>query len=431
MSKIFISTVNVGKAHDADIFGVSVVNPFTVTCSGDGSIKLWKNKLLDDESAKDTVIEVFVHKTGVHHCETLHTVEKGGNEICLIACVSFSGEIFFYSVDVKSGKYEKLDLLNAAEKKRSYWAVKWFKSEDQVVCHRFAATDVKGNTLVWRFHPFTEELDEEKAMKQKKTDEEKNAKRRGESSGGEIEKVPKQEDDEQLENLVLSPHLVLQGEIQPSNPIFATCVDFSGKGLIATGFSNGSVQVAQLSTLRPIYNFEGFGIQGTDQNSNTVRALKFSPMGSLLAVANDSGSYGCVTLYETDYGERIGGLTVPTHSTQTSIGSYAHNGWVFDLSFNSTGEYLATCGYDSKVRVWDVKSKERVSTINLSAGDIEIEEDILMVDENGDSLKNPPVMGVRYINKAVRGGMGSETNEGLCCVCLDRSVRWYREAGGS
>ena len=87
-------------------------------------------------------------------------------------------------------------------------------------------------------------------------------------------------------------------------------------------------------------------------------------------------------------------------------------------------------GYDGKIRVWDVKQKERVSTLNISAGDIEIEDDIVAQDENGDSLKTPPVMGVTFINKGVRSGVGSDTNEGLACVCLDRSVRWFREAGG-
>lgn len=427
MSKLFISTANCGKAHDADIFGVAISNPFTVTCSGDGSIKLWQNKLLDNQSPKDHCTSQFVHKAGVHHVDIFYSVEKGGHEVCIIACVSFSGDMLFYNVDVKTGSCSPIDFLSATEKKKSYWAIKWLKSEDQALCHRFAATDVKGNTYVWKFHPFTQELNEEQEQEKKAARE--TAWRRNPSKVNDANNEEQTEEEDSTE-LTLNPHLVLHGEIHPSEPVFATCLDITSKGLIATGFSNGSVVVSQLLSLKPIYNFEGFGIQGTDQNSNTVRDIKFSPLGSLLAVANDSGSYGCVTLYETDYGERIGGLTVPIHSTQSNIGTYAHNGWVFGLSFNSTGEFLATCGYDSKVRVWDVKQKERVSTLNISAGDIEIEEDILLEDENGDSLKNPPVMGVTFINKGVRAGMGNESNEGLCCVCLDRTVRWFREAGG-
>ncbi|GCF01156.1 superkiller [Zygosaccharomyces mellis] len=423
MSNVFISTANCGKAHDADIYGVSVCLPYTVTCSGDGTIKLWKNKLLEDELPKENVITQFVHRTGVHHVDTFYSVETAGHELCIVSCVSFTGTIHFYQVDVKTNKIDAIDLLPSQDKKRSYWSLKWFKSDDQMVCHRLAATDVKGNTIVWRFHPFEQEFDEEMAKKEEETRTKRLA--RGQS----VEDPPANvENDKELR---LQPHLKLHGEVPSVDPVFATCVGISHNGLVATGFANGSVVVSELSTLRRIHNFEGFGIQGIEQNSSTVRAVAFSPLGTLLAVASDSGSYGCVSLYETEYGERVGSLTVPTHSAQTSIGTFAHNGWVFGLSFNSTGEFLATCGYDSKVRVWDVKLRERVSTLNISAGDVEIEEDIMLQDENGESVKNPPVMDVTFINKGVRGGMGSETNEGLCCVCLDRSVRWFRAAGGS
>lgn len=430
MSNIFISTTNCGKAHEADIFSVAVCVPYTITGSGDGSIKLWKNKLLDNEVPRDYHISKFVHKTGIHHVDVFHSVEKGGHEICIISCVAFSGDIFFYEVDVKNGTLSSIDLLTAKEKKKSYWAVKWFKSDDQIVCHRFAATDVKGNTYVWRFHPFTKELDEEEAQKEKLKREARLKRNRFQSLDEKIAEETSEERESQ-EDLILEPHLALQGEIAATEPVFATCLDISLNGLIATGFANGTIVVSQVSTLRPIHSFEGFGIQGIEQNSNTVRDVKFSPMGTLLAVANDSGSYGCVTLYETEFGERVGSFSVPTHSTQSSIGTFAHNGWVFGLSFNSTGEFLATCGYDSKVRVWDVKSRERVSTINISANDVENEQEIMLEDESGDSLKYPPVFGVKFIAKGIRGGMGSDSNEGLCCVCMDRSVRWFREAGGS
>ncbi|QLG71217.1 hypothetical protein HG535_0B02560 [Zygotorulaspora mrakii] len=425
MSNVFISTANCGKAHDADIFGLSVCNPYTVTCSGDGSIKLWKNNLLDNELPRNNYIRQFVHKTGVHHVEVFHSVERGGNELCIIACVSFSGHIFFYNVDIESGDLNELNLLSPKEDKKSYWAIKWYKSDDSNICHRFAATDVKGSTYVWRFHPFEEELDEEQAQKEKMKREAK-ARRNGEY-------VPDKdaEIDSTFRSATVRPHLMLDAEIPAQKPAFATCIDISSSGLIATGFSNGNVVISQLRTLRPIHNFEAFGIQGIEQNSNTVRDVKFSPLGTILAVASDSGSYGCVTMYETEYGERIGSLTVPTHSNQATIGAFAHSGWVFGLSFNSTGEFLASCGYDSKVRVWDVKSRERVSTLNITASDIEEEQEILLEDEHGDSLKFPPVMAVKFINKGVRKGMGSDTNEGLCCVCMDRSVRWFREAGGA
>ncbi|AAS53118.1 AER439Wp [Eremothecium gossypii ATCC 10895] len=413
MSKLFIPTVNCGKAHNGDIFDVAVCNAFTVTCSGDGHIKLWKNKLLDGEVPKEHCVSHHVNKTGVHHVDVLHTVERSGVEICVIACVAFDGSLHFYSVNLGEWTLTQMELLSSEEKQRSYWSAKWHKSTYHSQAHKFVATEVSGNTRVWRFHPFSKEVEELKIFEQDEGAEKSDT-------------AVKQQDDE----LELQPHFTLHGDLPAASPKFATCVDVSVKNLVATGFSDGSVVIAQLSTLRPIYNFEGFGLQGTQDNSNTVRALKFSPLGGLLAVANDSGSFGCVTLYETEYGEPVGSLTVPMHSNQQSIVSVAHSGWVFGLSFNSSGEYLASCGYDAKVRVWDVKLREHVSTLHMSSDDIEDERDMMTVDEHGTSLKAPPVLGVCFVDKGVRGGMSADINEGLCCVCLDRSIRWYREAGG-
>lgn len=344
------------------------------------------------------MISEFVSPVGLHHVSAFHSVEADGQLVIIISAVSFDGAIYFYQVDSEKKALKKLQLLEKNESKYSYWACRWFVSDDSAIENRFVATTVQGVTKVWRFNAFKErEVDEN-----------------GRPVGP----------------LVYEPHMRLQGNIESQVPRFATSVDISANGLIATGFSDGSVVVSQLSTLRPVYNFEGFGLQGVEESSTTVRAVEFSPAGTLLAVANDSGSYGCVSLYETEFGERIGNFTVPTHGSQASIASYAHNGWVFDLSFSNSGEYLASCGYDAKVRVWDTKTRERVSTLNINASDIEIEDDIVAEDVQGDSLQTPPVLAVSFIDKGVRAGMGSSTNEGICCTCSDRSVRWYREAGG-
>ncbi|CCH62985.1 hypothetical protein TBLA_0I03300 [Henningerozyma blattae CBS 6284] len=414
MSKLFISTANAGKAHEADIFQLSVISPYTITVSGDGYLKLWINKLQDNQSPKEFVFSHFVHKSGLHHVDSYYD-----HDVCIVTCVSFSGEIFMFQINTTEHTCEPIDLIkDDTLKKKSFWAVKWFKSQDLVVSHRFAATDVKGNTYVWKFSTGVKKNAQEMEQDQRQ--------RQGDGKRGE-KKIVKEEE---VQFAIGEPSMIFDGVIPPPSPSFAICLDISPKGQIATGFSNGNVVVSQLSTLRPIYTFEGFGIKGIAQNSSTIRNLKFSPLGNLLAVANDSGSYGCITLYETEYGERIGNFSVPTHSNQSSIGSFAHMGWVFGLSFNSTGEVLASCGYDGKIRVWDIKLKERLSTINISANDIEIEQDILTQDENGDSLLTPAVMDVSFIGKGIRGGMNSETNEGLVCVAMDRSVRWFREAGG-
>lgn len=423
MSKVYIPTTNIGKAHDADIYSICVTPPYTITCSGDGTLKLWSNspsikatKENYEESDNEKIsmnltriepdLTQFVDSCGLHHVDAFYLVETNDiGAVLIIATVSFSGTIYFYQYDNETHQLVPLDsMLTNNELKKSYWSIKWIKSDDLVVSHRFISCDIKGDTYVWRFQ-----------IKNPETDQ-------------------------------VDLKLIPQGVIPSNKPVVAMCIDASTtRGLLATGFANGTVIVSQLATLRPLYTFEGFGIQGIDSNSsNSVRTLQFSPGGSLLAVGNDCGSFGCVTLYETEFGERVGSLTVPLgldpssnvasskDQMRGSIGTFAHNGWVFSLSFNPSGEYLATCGYDAKIRIWDVKTKERVATLNISANDIEIEEDIMLEDEQGDSLSKPPVFDVKYFAKGIRsnnGSMENESNEGLCCVCMDRSIRWFREAG--
>lgn len=432
MSKVYIPTINVGKAHDADIYCVAISKDFTITASGDGYLKFWSNKSIDKKLKPS--YSILVNPVGLHHVDFFQTVESG-KDLFIITCVAFNGQIYFYKFDNNDTNItdeddsseaqdsrnvlKEIDLLGKGNelKKQSFWAIKWVKSDDLVISHRLAATDIKGNTYIWRLN------------------------------------IPKEhtESDEISDEVVKELNLELQGTVTPQRPQFAMCVDISTtQGLLATGFNNGTVQVVQLSTLRPLYTFEGFGIQSTEQHSNCIRAINFSPGGKLLAVANDSGSYGCITLYETEFGERIGNLTVPTHSsvvngnvnnsniqqlsgenTNSSFGMFAHNGWVFGLNFNPSGELLVSSGYDSKLRIWDVKKRERVCTINITAGDIENEDEIMLEDENGESLQFPPIFDVKFFGKGIRGGMGNETNEGICCVCMDRTIRWYREAGGN
>ncbi|KAG0679622.1 superkiller [Kluyveromyces marxianus] len=401
MSKLFIPTTNCGKAHKTDIYGMTITNPYTISCSGDGYLKLWSNKLADDQLAKDHVLSEFVTPVGLHHVSAFESIEPNGETVVIVSTASFDGKIHFYEFDIKEKILSRISLIQPEEEKHSYWACKWHTSNDPKVPHKFIATTVQGTTKVWDFHVFQDPTVN--------------------TETGDVDNsVP----------LKYEPHFEFKGQINSQITRFATAVDVSSENMIATGFSDGTVVVSQLSTLRPVFNFEGFGLKGIDESSSTIRDVKFSPGGSLLAVAHDSGSYGCVSLYETKFGERIGDFTVPTHGNQTTLASYAHNGWVFSISFNTSGEYLASAGYDGKIRIWDTKTRERVSTLNINATDIEIEEDIVLEDEHGDSLEVPPVLGVSFIKEGVRSGMGSSTNEGICCVCSDRSIRWFREAGG-
>ena len=222
MSKLFIPTVNCGKAHETDIYGLVMTDSYTVTCSGDGYLKLWNNKLSDSELPKEHVISEFVSPVGLHHVSAFHSVEADGQLVIIISAVSFDGAIYFYQVDSEKKALKKLQLLEKNESKYSYWACRWFVSDDSAIENRFVATTVQGVTKVWRFNAFKErEVDEN-----------------GRPVGP----------------LVYEPHMRLQGNIESQVPRFATSVDISANGLIATGFSDGSVVVSQLSTLRPVYN---------------------------------------------------------------------------------------------------------------------------------------------------------------------------------
>ena len=69
-----------------------------------------------------------------------------------------------------------------------------------------------------------------------------------------------------------------------------------------------------------------------------------------------------------------------------------------------------------------METRERVATINVSLSDFG--------DVEGSEMDNSVVSGVKFIRKGVRGGIGGDTNEGLCAISFDRGIRWYREAGG-
>lgn len=204
---------------------------------------------------------------------------------------------------------------------------------------------------------------------------------------------------------------------------FATALDLSSNNLLATGFQNGDVVLTQLDTCKPVYTFRSFGSKGLKQNSSTVRSVKFSPLGKLLAVASDSGAYGIITLYDTVYGECVGNFTIPSHSSQTATGAYAHDGWIFEIDFNENGESLLSAGYDGKLRVWNVSTRERESTIILNKTDVDNEE------ISTEDVK-PSATGAKFIKKGTRGGAGGDNNDGIVIISLDKGIRWYREAGG-
>ncbi|CCH44794.1 putative WD repeat-containing protein [Wickerhamomyces ciferrii] len=361
-----------------NIYSVAISKPYTITASGDGYLKFWSNHITETDTAKENVKEVFVHKTGLHHVAVFEDFVDT-TRIGLVATVSFSGEVFFYIINQTDGSISPIDVqLNGKGNRDSYWAIQFSKDEESK-SHKFGATQATGVTKIWSFT---------------------------------------------IDSLT-SATFTIHGEIKPQTKNFATSLDISyNKSLLATGFKNGDVVLTQTETSKPVYTFHNFGLKGSSQSSSTIRSVKFSPLGTLLAVASDSGSYGTITLYDTIYGENVGNFTIPSHSTQVHVGAYAHEGWVFEIDFNETGELLVSSGYDGKIRVWNVTTREREATIALSITDYD--DDDIPIDENATSA----AVGVKFIDKGIRGGAGGDSNDGLAIISLDRGIRWFREAGG-
>ncbi|GEQ70990.1 hypothetical protein JCM33374_g4671 [Metschnikowia sp. JCM 33374] len=194
--------------------------------------------------------------------------------------------------------------------------------------------------------------------------------------------------------------------------------------LCAVGYTSGDVVVYSIKSHKQVFTFHSTDLQVKQGKGSTSvpRALAFSPGGSILVVARDNQSAGSITLYDVKYGENVGSLTTSTHSSKTTIGGFAHEGWIMGLSFNEDGSLLASCGFDKCVRVWNLESREREATIQVNVTDLE--------DTTHDEVDSSICSGVSFIKKGVRGGPGGDSNEGLCVVSFDRGIRWYREAGG-
>ncbi|CDK25727.1 unnamed protein product [Kuraishia capsulata CBS 1993] len=381
MGKQYITTAAIGLAHKSDIFDVAVCDRYTITCSSDGFLKFWDNKIEVTEEASKAI---FVDKLGLHHISAIEKV-RDGSSVVIIATVAFTGRCYLYQYDSQTDEVTKLDSnlpTELSSPKISFWAPNLhIDIADETIY--FAATTAVGATYVFKIN-----VPEE----------------------GELQ-------------------LVYTGKTDTNDTSFATAIGIGSGSAIAVGHQNGNVYLYDLKSLRLIYTFPSLGVRldqdDTGSSLSTVRKAIFSPDCKLMAVARDSGAYGIVALYDVKYGETIGTLSVPTHSSNVSVGGYTHEGWCLAIDFNEGGTLLATAGYDDKVRIWNVDTRERESTITISRTDVADEA----VDQE-DQSDNLVTSSLKFLKKGVRTGAGTDTNEGLVVVGLDRAIRWYREAGG-
>lgn len=136
---------------------------------------------------------------------------------------------------------------------------------------------------------------------------------------------------------------------------------------------------------RLVYSFPG--------HSSAIRAIKFSPKGSLLAAAGDSK---IIALYSTASGEHVTNLS-------------GHTSWIFALDWNETGAYLLSVSYDGKCKIWSIESRSCVATQSESTG---------------------PLLCGKWMNKGWGKGILGGYNEGFITVGIEKAIRWFREASG-
>lgn len=386
MGKQYISTGIVGASHKSDVLDVEITKNFTITVSSDGFLKIW------DNNSKELAGEKFVDKLGLHH---LTIFEDVLNEIpvFLIATVSFSGIVYILKIDSNSNIINSINVLDKTDLpieltdfKKSFWAPKFLK-DPLNVNHRLSITKATGKTAVFELILNSFEDSSE-----------------------------------------ISPIFRFIDDTTVTETKFGTCIDIdTTTSLMAVGHQNGAVYLFDIHNLRPIYTFNSFGSKKESVSSlSTCRCVRFSPGGTILAVARDSGSHGTITLYDVKYGETIGQLHVATHSADIKMGGFAHDGWCLSLSFNEEGEYLASGGFDNKVRIWNVATKEREATITISKTDV---SDEILANDNSP-LDKTACCALKFINKGVMKDEGGLTNDGIVMVGLDRAIRWFREAGG-
>lgn len=149
--------------------------------------------------------------------------------------------------------------------------------------------------------------------------------------------------------------------------------------LTASGHASGSIYIFTNATGRLLHSLPGL--------VKPVRSVRFSPGSSLLAAAGDAK---IIALFDPASGDQVASLT-------------GHQSWIFSLDWSYTGEYLLSAGWDGKVKVWNVETRQCVTTQSES-------------DKTVWSCKwLPKVMG---------------RSEGFATAGASRSISLYREATG-
>ncbi|KAG0681042.1 hypothetical protein C6P40_002824 [Pichia californica] len=381
MSTPYISTAIVGSAHSSDILGVEICNKFTITCSSDGYLKFWNNRTSD----RTLYNELLVDKIGLHHLAIFEDIIEM-KKIFLIATVSFSGKLYIFKYDDENDENKLINLnfnpINLGLKKNcSFWCPIFDSNIDTNI---LTCTTVSGKTEIFNI----------------------NFNNDNSNNNDEI-------------------NFEYRGSLFANDSSFATCIcsDITNNKIVV-GHQNGNTYLYDFKQLLLSFNFESYGLKNS-KSLNIVRSIKFSPNNNseLLAISIDSGPFGTISLYDVKYGEYLGSFTISTHSNNVGIGNFAHSKWCLSIDFNEEGNKLVSCGLDNLIRIWDIESRSCTTMLKLNSTDLDDEEVNKLNDLDSSSCTN-----IRFVKKGIFNEDGQ--NDGLVVVGFDRSIRWFREAGG-
>ena len=144
----------------------------------------------------------------------------------------------------------------------------------------------------------------------------------------------------------ISSHLIANLEEHTDE---VNSVSFSPDGtMLASGASDDTVILWDVRNREQIATLEG--------HTGEILSLSFSPDGALLA----SGSSGMVILWDVRTREQI--ATLDGHTS--TVGSISTFHWVNSVSFSPDGTMLASGASDGTVILWDVRTREQITTLD-------------------------------------------------------------------
>ena len=130
------------------------------------------------------------------------------------------------------------------------------------------------------------------------------------------------------------------------SPVWAIAVSPNGQ-LVASGTTDGSIQVLDMETGDVLYTLSG--------HSGPVGALAISPNGRLLVSGSGDRSLKVWDLWS---GKLIKML-------------YGHKAWVYGVAFSPDGQTVASVSRDQTLRLWDVETGEETGQLNGYAEDVQ------------------------------------------------------------